>query len=913
PLAKEALRSGWKEWGRQSRMFEDELGVNLALNEGGDVLWSLMDSSLQQRLSIADNLDLAEKNPRYKKVLEGLWKDPLKSLHLDDDDTDWERLHPGAAQLWRSQSIEDKIDALRKGGLSPQQKKEYADLFAQFLKKQKELAKPSGEEMSEQRRAQLEKEIAEKYAPYFGLSSVLEEAGKKIPELGALSHATRGALQIGQLLDRFSNNLISAPQLLMGSYGIVSGLIQGMQSILNPRPSDTQILLEAIGRLHTEVRELRIELAEFRADVRQWFDELEASLMNRLGNLERTLNANHRELSQLLYDHAKSMGATQEQLLRLEQNMLSAFTEVAMRDIRNFHSRVDWTKEDLDYFNYNDTMAAFYNCARFTATDTTMSGRIAGLTGGEGIVALLEKLHQPLNTTTDYWNRIGATASYYRELGLEVHADPIPNPKVWALCASDYLKMAKKWPEYFARHARTDQGSLSNLAGILQTGNSLREFLKQVEAQSKADNGMQEELFAYQPKLINHLGDEMGNLLADFKKKHHFTAATLYGNQPDDAVRKEYVVNRAIPNFTGKIGKCSGFSLAGVPTNKDKQQEQFGDPVLEVNGDQRAIIAAWIPTEIHILEQLGVGNIHICYDEFGFTEEVSNRDANVPQQVREDFPTTMAFTIRWNYAKTYTRFRMSFVVAEDFRGPFPNREVVFDQLRTTTRRYYELSGSGRGADMITMAMTKDGQPRMKLNELIKQSFMGEDHNPNSGHKAEIVKDWASPVLHDVVLAGKRKEFEEMLRSRFDAPVGDTATYLKALDASRAAIVDYARLVIGDGFITDEYAPVRDALAKLPDGAAFQKAVRARPELFAQAESRKQALSELLAPYQALHTSLKKLALDEKLAQQRHALLEDVLEPLESFFLGKAQEMDDAIFPAYFPEAQLSALEVSQEE
>lgn len=909
--AENGLKVLWDHHARESRKMEFEF---LA----GDVQFSgykLQASSQLQGWSVAAAVQRSETDEEYRKAFDALFQKSMKGLGIRESEANWARQFPEAANFLQGKNIKEAVEELRKQkgkGLSQEQKAQYENIlktaldeqrakFKEAIQDRKEKGPQDPTTLSPQDRARLENEIAERWSKYSAFVNFVDRVGGK--EVAFYTRSTRGAIEIGQLFDRFTSNLISTPDFLIGGLGIVTNLIGTFKTLLNPQPSDTQLILEAIGKLREAVHQLRVELHQLGAELKQQLAQVESNLTYRINAMEHYLRADQKELRELLVNHAISLGATREQISALRESVLSSFSEASLQRIRPFHVRTEWN--EIDYVDYKKTMDELALCAEQSSADGMFNGSPTSIPEKAGAVERLAKLHEAFTTTSDFWNRIGAIGNYYESFGLRGVSKRLPNPKLWSICTTAYLKLARKWPALFARAKEREAGSLGQLAGILDKGNELRSFLNQLQANVGEPTSILNEPFAVHEQIVNGIASEFSDTTTAFFTKHRFGDVALYADQSVEKLRAAFIVNRSVSDRQSTISPCESFQIGRLPSGRaltpvdiktfEKRRDEFKKIVLKVNKDQTAIIASWIPTSFLALEQLGAGNLTICFDEFGWSNvgEVSNKSKDIPEQVRKNFDLALQSFHAVYFNRPYTRFRVQFELLPTFLREFNKRAVQVDILAATSSDYYLSSGN------LLQAWKGDREEPTAIDQILVNTFLGSHHNPASYLKGEAGK-WADAVLADE-LAARRKELEAQVKGQVNAPAGKISELFLALDANKIAMEDYLRLLIGDDYLAEHYTHMREALSALPGTRFIQDQIVAKPNAFVDVRLRKEGLDSFLAPYGKLKETLKALS-DRNLlpGSGRHALLESVMEEGETYFLQTARNSERVTYPRYFP-------------
>lgn len=480
-------------------------------------------------------------------------------------------------------------------------------------------------ELSPEQKAQKLAEIHRDLAPARMVADMFRAfAGddKRARVAGAILDATISIMATKMAL---AANAISEGAATGGYVGAIIGLVIALIQILGDSgPTMDEIILKEIRELRKAVNYLIGEVADTRTLLNHEFRDARELVNMRFDTIEALLGA-----------HFDRVEASQDQSLRALRGLELQLAE-QKEDDRHLDRQKDFeefTRRHLGRAEairspekFSDAMKHLLVCAAQRSRNVTWTGTAnPGLRGEDWNERLVRSLGQgdlrnQVNVLYEAQSRLlGANLGSLPDVLKDITPatdglSPVPNPRLWALCAQDYLDYAKEHPELY----RGFDPDLRHLRAVLDAGHRFQVASSRLAPLSATGAKDVTPLL----KIVDNYEKQIASLGAALEKQRSGAHPQFKGIDPGQTLEKLNVtIDPKIAFDNGIIRNCSTYSFG----NKLSWPSGYADEFMP-SPDKHEQYAKLIPKQAALAVQLKLGSLKFCFDDIGFIDEAVTYD-----------------------------------------------------------------------------------------------------------------------------------------------------------------------------------------------------------------------------------------------------------------------------------------------
>ncbi len=597
-------------------------------------------------------------------------------------------------------------------------------------------------------------------------------AGQIDPQAGkAFTVVSRSAADIAEILTLAKAGDITD---IKAAFDITS-ILTGLLSNILGGPSPDAMILEQLVELRKEVRSLHQDMLKEFSGVHLHLYALERHLNNKFSDLDQIIRSTNSALATV----EGKLDLHHAEVKRAFGDERAGELDILMRECPNRSAQIP-----MDAAYYASCLDKLMACAVTKSRDSISTGGkliFDGKTANQP--GVLEESDSVLGYDSTNWDRLNFLTGAAAHFGKTLTTKALPNPSLWAMCASGYLQMASQSP----KHYRLYDPDLSHLKELQAAGDDLEQGLSAITtgAGGKANAFLLKELLGQYHASVNELETHVNTA----RVQYQHTNLADYDLRLDARQKPLRPIPFDMEEGKPAIKPCEGSWAANS-----------GLPSL-VGGNVADTLGVFIPNAVRVGDDIssngGPTQLKFCYDitEFEFDERPFETPG-IPGGSYQPYAKSYQLTVR-------ATFQGNPVFARAISGPID--VPTFDKARYGPTGFLGQISIEHLKANLRNEWTKDGG---FLSRLIKES---EDSHFSKEYAFKGSDDKASPIPHGLTFRlGPEREIMrnwrlDLVGPSIDASVAGYQTWVNAaknvhdkFESGRIAVETQIQKEINDG-------------------------------------------------------------------------------------------------------------------
>jgi hypothetical protein len=841
----DVLKITFDESARQTDAFERRV----SLLYGEQVLqqnaatWSNHYALLQRPERILDAIEFTKTNPKARTALSVLVQ-RVDNVDLDAPVAEWRRHNPEGHQALKLMEIDDKLDRLASS--QDELHNEMRRVLQRVTSPANEYLKtidPSAPAPTQETR---EKELREKFAPYFAANQLFMAIARNDPKAQAVGRVLDSGLQMGMATAAIAGGAATGWGAVIGLGIAFVNLTGAMGDLLSdPKPSDLEIILSAIQQLRDDLLNLQRDIREQFVQVRVQLYEMMDIINTRFDLLELSLRDQHRDLRDLIVDNSMGIGIINGKLDEVKIEMYRILSLARRDNLKKLEPRL--TRPKLTESAFETALDEWWAAAVSQASTDFGPMPAYGPEDGPEKPRFFREIESALLHSTDGWDRLNVLQDAAKRFEHPLATEPIPNPKLWSICATHYIELGARWPGFYTNY----DADLKRASEILDAG---------LLIQRSAGRVIRDDAHTISPAYLTRLLNAYKGQVAEMKRlvgrqlERQTGPQTVFkGFSPflraDEQKLSPFVVN---PDGSKKLRPLDYRVIAPLLTmappgptadgvrfasgfdpksrhNKPDPNAKLNPGEVDLDDKEIKSIQEFIPAEFRLAEALGLGRIKVGYSAAGVGDEivvgkskVVHPGGELPKEIRDMFPLSIGFNIFTRYGKLRLELTGTFTSST-------KQETLLIFSRRLINPSYFMYGWAAGKDFTLSASEKVNG--LSFGDQFKKAMPAFRKALLDGKAAEIDKkrvdeDRAKLVtLLDTTFSAAKESLNRDVAQEYQQPGGDILDSSRQISGARHLFLHFLCLGLGDWLTTiDEGKDLALEAKGLLDGDQVTRAI-----------------------------------------------------------------------------------------